>query len=121
MIRANDQRLAQVFFNLLTNAKEAILEKQLDPSSGLDRKIMLETFKEKNWVVIKITDNGTGIPPHIKDRIFEPFFSTKSEGMGKGLGLAICHQIIKSYQGRITVESQEGAGTTVTLSLPSAE
>ena len=121
MIRANDQRLAQVFFNLLTNAKEALIEKQLIPSSGLDRRIMLDTFKEKNWVVVKITDNGIGMPPHIKDRIFEPFFSTKSEGEGKGLGLAICHQIIKSYRGRITVESQEGVGTTVTLSLPSAE
>ena len=121
MIRANDQRLAQVFFNLLTNPKEALIEKQLIPSSGLDRKIMLDTFKEKNWVVVKITDNGIGMPPHIKDRIFEPFFSTKSEGEGKGLGLAICHQIIKSYRGRITVESQEGVGTTVTLSLPSAE
>jgi hypothetical protein len=121
MIRANDHRLAQVFFNLLTNAKEALIEKQPGPSSGLDRKIMLDTFKEKKWVVVKITDNGIGIPPHIKDRIFEPFFSTKSEGRGKGLGLAICNQIIKSYRGRITVESQEGLGTTVTLSLPSAE
>ncbi|MGW8186680.1 MAG: ATP-binding protein, partial [Desulfobacterales bacterium] len=121
MIRANDQRLAQVFFNLLTNAKEALVEKQSGPSSALDRSIMLDTFKEKEWVVAKITDNGIGIPPHIKDRVFEPFFSTKSEGKGKGLGLAICNQIIKSYRGRIAVESQEGVGTTVTLSLPSAE
>jgi len=121
MIRANDQRLAQVFFNLLTNAKEALVVKQPGPTSELDRRIMLDTFKEKEWVVVKITDNGIGIPPHIKDRVFEPFFSTKSEGKGKGLGLAICNQIIKSYRGRIAVESQEGVGTTVTLSLPSAE
>ena len=121
MVRANDQRLAQVLFNLLTNAKEALVEKQLTPSSGFDRKIMLDTFEEKNWVVVKITDNGIGMPPHIKGRIFEPFFTTKSEGKGKGLGLAICNQIIKSYRGRITVESQEGVGTTVTLYLPSAE
>ena len=121
MVRANDQRLAQVLFNLLTNAKEALVEKQLTPSSGFDRKIMLDTFEEKNWVVVKITDNGIGMPPHIKGRIFEPFFSTKSEGKGKGLGLAICNQIIKSYRGRITVESQEGVRTTVTLYLPSAE
>ena len=121
VVRANDQRLAQVFFNLLTNAKEALTQKPTHPSSGLDREIMLQTFKEKTWVVVKITDNGIGIPAHIKDRIFEPFFSSKSAGKGKGLGLAICSQIIKGYQGRITVESQEGVGTTVTLSLPSAE
>jgi predicted RND superfamily exporter protein len=119
LIRANDQRLAQVFFNLLTNAKEALAEKPQPSSSALEKTITVHTANEKNSVTVKISDNGIGIPPHLKDRIFEPFFSTKSEGGGKGLGLAICNQIIISYRGRISVESQEGIGTTVILTLPS--
>jgi signal transduction histidine kinase len=59
-----------------------------------------------------------GMADHIKERIFEPFFSTKAEGKGKGLGLAISHQIVKGYGGRIELETQKGIGTTVRLSFP---
>ena len=68
--------------------------------------------------MISIADTGVGISDHILDRIFEPFFTTKSAGKGKGLGLSISHEIVRDSSGRITVASQPGKGTTVTLTFP---
>jgi signal transduction histidine kinase len=69
-------------------------------------------------VTATVVDFGIGIPSHIKDRIFEPFFSTKGTGKGKGLGLAISNQIVKAHAGEIRVNSREGEGTTITLRFP---
>jgi len=118
-IAANNQRLAQVVFNLLTNAREAILEKPAGSELAAERVITVQTSIRDNRVEATVADTGVGIADRIRDRIFEPFFSTKAEGKGKGLGLAISHQIVKGYGGRIEVESREGLGTTVRLSFPS--
>ena len=72
----------------------------------------------QDWVVIKITDNGSGIPPAIKGRIFDPFFTTKEPGKGTGLGLAISYQIIIQHHGKIEVNSTPGQGTEFTITLP---
>jgi two-component system NtrC family sensor kinase len=69
-------------------------------------------------VVVKITDNGQGIPADVIDKIFDPFFTTKDVGSGMGLGLSICHAIIKSHGGRLDVSSEPGEGTVVTVTLP---
>ena len=70
-------------------------------------------------VEIKIRDNGTGIPPHIKDKLFQPFFTTKPTGEGTGLGLSISYDIIThQHGGTITVESEPGAFTEFTVRLP---
>lgn len=120
-VKAGYQRLSQVLFNLLTNAREAILRK--NDLSGItgEKRITIRTAESQGRVMVEIEDTGPGIPAYFRDRIFEPFFSTKAEGKGNGLGLAISNQIIKDYGGRIEVESREGSGTTVRLVFPSGK
>jgi len=117
-IAADSRRLAQVVFNLLTNAREAVLAKPEAEEADAHRVIAVQTFVQDNRVALVVTDSGPGISAHIRDRIFEPFFSTKAEGKGKGLGLAISHQIVKDYGGRIEVESRTGTGTTFRICFP---
>jgi signal transduction histidine kinase len=69
-------------------------------------------------VVIKIADNGSGIPTEIQDRIFDPFFTTKEPGKGTGLGLAISYQIIAQHHGKIEVNSVPGQGAEFMITLP---
>ncbi|MGC1867333.1 MAG: ATP-binding protein, partial [Pseudolabrys sp.] len=74
-----------------------------------------------NRVEIKIRDNGTGIPPEIKDKMFNPFFTTKPAGEGTGLGLSISHDIVvKQHGGSIEVETQPGEFTEIKIVLPRA-
>jgi two-component system NtrC family sensor kinase len=69
-------------------------------------------------VRIDVADTGTGIPPEIRDRIFEPWFTTKEAGRGTGLGLSIARSVVEGHGGRIDVASAPGRGTTVTVVLP---
>ena len=78
-------------------------------------------LKPGNYVVLKVRDNGTGIPPGIIERIFDPFFTTKETGKGTGMGLAVVHGIVKSHGGAITVESKVGAGSTFAVYIPALE
>jgi len=73
------------------------------------------------WVVLSVTDSGTGIPPHLLPRIYEPFFTTKQPGKGTGLGLAQVYGFAKQHSGHIDVKSEVGKGTVFTLYLPQAE
>jgi signal transduction histidine kinase len=115
-VMGNRRRLAQIFFSIITNAREAIHEKiQRDPKTH-NGVIEIRTFREGNRLIAMVTDSGVGIPPYAKDRIFEPFFSSKERG--KGLGLAISRQIMKAYDGKIEVHSEEGVGTTIKLTFP---
>jgi signal transduction histidine kinase len=79
-------------------------------------KIRIKTWENQNWVYVEIEDNGIGIPPEKKNKIFDPFFTTKEQGTG--LGLSVSYQIIKDHKGKINVDSEEGKGTKVTISLP---
>ncbi len=101
--------LQQVFFSLLNNAIEAI---------GENGKITLETIDLRNKIVIKVSDTGPGIPPDHLRKIFTPFFTTKSEQGGTGLGLFISKKIIEENGGEIHVTSDQGKGTTFTITLP---
>ena len=71
-------------------------------------------------MVLSVSDSGIGIPASHLGRIYEPFFSTKATGQGKGLGLTISHQIVKDYGGRMDVKSEKGQGTTFTITFPGA-
>ena len=68
--------------------------------------------------LISVSDNGEGIPADVIDKIFDPFFTTKDVGSGMGLGLSICHAIIKSHAGSLDVQSEPSLGTVVAISLP---
>jgi len=108
-IRCYPNQLNQVFMNLFVNAAQAI------EKSG---ELRIETFSEHENIFIRLTDTGRGIPPENLPRIFDPGFTTKGVGVGTGLGLAISYSIIEKHQGEITVESEPGQGTTVTIRLP---
>ncbi len=119
-IFAHNNRLQQVFFNLVTNARDSINEKNdIWPmrEGGL---IYICSYEANGRVVAEVQDNGLGIPEAVKDKIFEPFFSTKETSHDMGLGLAITYGIVKDYGGDIQVRSQEGEGTTFILSFPAA-
>lgn len=117
-------QLNQVFMNLLSNAIDALEERDQDQSSNINRPepntIRISTnLLNCNWVQIRIADNGTGIPDEMHDKIFEPFFTTKTRGMGTGLGLSISRQIIEDkHMGRIRCCSRIGQGTEFIIELP---
>lgn len=100
------QRMNQVFMNLLVNAAQAIREKG---------EIRVSTRHEHGRVVVRIRDNGCGIPKDHLAKLFEPFFTTKPPGQGTGLGLAMTHGIVRRHGGSILVDSELGRGTTFTI------
>ncbi len=106
----------QVLLNIVVNAAHAIEAHKAVLGHGL---IRIVTQVEDQWAVIRISDNGTGIPESVKARIFDPFFTTKEVGKGTGQGLAIVQSVIVGrHRGRISVESEVGKGTTFVLRLP---
>jgi signal transduction histidine kinase/CheY-like chemotaxis protein len=113
---ANEARLAQVFLNLLVNATQAIsagaAQNEIRVSGRADA---------EGRAVIEVRDTGSGIEPDHLGLIFDPFFTTKPLNVGTGLGLALCHTVIASLKGQITVESQPGAGSVFRVVLPGVE
>ena len=103
-------QLVRIITNLVKNAIQSI------PETQLEKVILVAVQRVENKVNITVKDNGIGIEDENRERIFEPKFTTKSSGMGLGLG--IIKNIIENYKGTITFESQLGAGTTFTVSLP---
>jgi len=106
------QQINQVFLNLLVNAGHAL--------EGTRGSIVVRTWSEDKDVLISISDTGCGIPVEIQQRIFEPFFTTKEVGKGTGLGLSISYDIILKHDGKLTLKSEAGCGTTFTVRLPIA-
>ncbi|MCX5864790.1 MAG: ATP-binding protein [Deltaproteobacteria bacterium] len=109
-IQAVEDQLKQVFLNLLTNAEEAIIAE-----TGT---ITVRTEVRRGYVAVQFQDSGYGIEPENKERIFEPFFSTKSAAKGTGLGLSVSYGIVTRHGGTIEVESTPGIGSTFTVLLP---
>ncbi len=112
-VRADSQRLIQVFINLLSNSRDA---------SPADGNIVTAAEMNDTAVRITVTDKGSGIPADLVDRIFEPFFTTKDPGNGTGLGLAMVYTIIEDHQGTIEIESPADPvgqnGTRFIITLP---
>jgi hydrophobe/amphiphile efflux-3 (HAE3) family protein len=117
-VLAHSNRMAQIVFNLVSNARDAINEKKDDGQENRARLIDIHSFRENNRVVFTVSDTGAGIPRHVRSRIFEPFFTTKETGKGKGLGLCITYQVVKDYRGHIEVQTEEGEGTVFKVSIP---
>jgi CheY-like chemotaxis protein len=115
-IYADPTQIEQIIMNLCINAKHAM------PNGG---SIDIHTYSvEKNsvtYVVLEVADNGTGIPDSIREKIYDPFFTTKEIGKGTGLGLAIVLGIVEKHHGFIELNSQEGEGTTFAIYIPSSD
>ncbi len=112
-LMVNAGKIQQVFINLLVNAAQAIAGNH--PS---ENKITVRTGWQDGNLFVEVSDTGKGIPDEVLPRIFDPFFTTKPVGEGTGLGLAVCNEIIRQYQGSMEVRSQVGQGTTFTVTLP---
>ena len=113
---ADADQLNQVVTNLIVNAQQA-----MSATDGPRRLVIASSCDRRRGLVrLSLRDSGPGIPPEIRSRIFEPFFTTKEVGAGTGIGLAVCHRIVESLHGEITVDSKPGAGAVFTLSLPVA-
>ena len=78
----------------------------------------MEVSADTEAVRVAVNDDGAGMAPEVRERLFEPFFTTKDEGHGTGLGLSMARQIAESHGGTLEVDSEEGRGTTMTLTLP---
>jgi two-component system NtrC family sensor kinase len=107
-------QLQQVFVHILNNACQAMAD------YGTARTLRIQTSQCGPHLRVEIADTGPGIAPEQLQHVFTPFFTTKSQGKGLGLGLSIARDIIRAHQGTISVQSREGEGTTVVLELPLA-
>ncbi|WP_449243454.1 ATP-binding protein [Desulfovibrio sp.] len=117
-IMAQNNRLQQVFFNLVTNARDAVNERAAAEGASFRKMLRLSSRLDGNRVVIAVEDNGPGIPEDFRDKIFEPFFTTKEAGQGMGLGLAISYGIVRDYGGDIRIQARPGGGTVFCVSFP---
>ena len=116
-VPAAPQDISRVILNILSNACDAIAEKSKD-NQDYKGCIYLQTKKSPPWAAIVIRDNGPGIPLKVKEKIFNPFFTTKATGQGTGLGLSLVHDIVVKNSAKITVESKDGQFTEFCVRWP---
>ncbi len=111
-INGNAGKLGQVFMNLIVNAIQAL------STCKDDGRIRLRSYTNKRFACVDVSDNGPGMSQDVLEKIFEPFYTTKEEGEGTGLGLSLTQGIIDEHGGSIHVISELGQGTTFTIALP---
>ena len=109
IVKGNSGKLHQAILNLVSNAEQAI------DGNG---KITFNSYQNGEFYVLTISDNGSGISEEVKEKIMNPFFTTKPPGEGTGLGLSITYGILNEHKGKITFDSVENKGTTFEISLP---
>ena len=119
------QDIGRVVLNLITNAFYAVNEKTKQGVADFEPTVEISTTLSPlpgrgvgGEVSIIVKDNGAGIPPHILDKIFQPFFTTKPTGQGTGLGLSLSYDIVKAHGGELKVETKEGEGSTFIIQIP---
>lgn len=110
-VKASGSHISQVLINMLDNSIRALA------SVEGEKIIRISTEETKDHILIKLRDNGEGIPSELHDHIFEPFFTTREVGSGAGLGLYICYSLVAKNNGKITFVSQQGAGTEFSILL----
>ncbi len=125
MVEADPGLLEQVLMNLCTNALHAMDDKNgvlgirlKKLFIGDDSPFLMHNLMPGSYVLLQVRDTGTGIPADIRDRIFDPYFTTKDVGEGSGLGLAMVHGIVRKYNGAVTVDSVPGKGSCFNVYLP---
>jgi len=117
VIMGSANHLEQVFVNIIINSIDAIKER-MKTDTELNGEILISLQKVSKKVYIHFKDNGSGVPEDIKNRIFNPFFTSKNVGEGTGLGLSISFNLIKEHKGNISFSSTEGSGTEFVIELP---
>jgi PAS domain S-box-containing protein len=117
VIYGNTYKFEQVIVNLLVNAKDAVLEKKSLGEEYEGMKIEIRSFKADNALIVEVEDNGIGIRDDDISNVILPFYTTKGEGKGTGLGLTICYQIIKEMNGVIEIISSRSSGTKIRITI----
>jgi signal transduction histidine kinase/ligand-binding sensor domain-containing protein len=113
------QDMSRVFLNILNNACYAVRDKSKKQTNGYKPTVRVSTTLSGDCVEVKIRDNGMGIPDEVRDKIFNPFFTTKPSGQGTGLGLSISHDIVvQEHGGQLAVETEPGEFTEFTIRIP---
>jgi signal transduction histidine kinase len=113
-------QLEQAVSTLLTNARDAIVERY-GPTGVAVGRLEISLREADGKVVLRISDNGTGMSPQVLSKVFDPYFTTKPQGVGDGLGLPLCRSIITRHGGAVRIESEEDRGTAVSVELPKGE
>ena len=113
--------LEQVVLNLLSNARDTVNDRAEIEDAAYTKRIQIRTRVVDDAAIIEVEDNGVGMDDATRQRLFEPFFTTKNADRGTGLGLSIIYAIVRNHDGEITVESEEGVGTTFRVMLPVVE
>jgi signal transduction histidine kinase len=111
------QDIGRVLLNLFNNAFYAVNEKKNQRPEGYEPTVQVSTKNENGKVLIKVKDNGIGIPQKVVGKMFQPFFTTKPTGQGTGLGLSLSYDIIKAHGGEIKVETKDGEGSEFIIQL----
>lgn len=117
-IKVVPQDFGRVLLNLINNAFFAVNEKSKTENKDFKPLVIVKTKLEKTKVIISVSDNGSGIPEDVKEKIFQPFFTTKPSGQGTGLGLSLSYDIIKAHGGVLKAETKEGEGSKFIIKLP---
>ncbi|MFA6481996.1 MAG: ATP-binding protein [Bacteroidales bacterium] len=113
------QDLSRVILNIVNNSCYALAEKAKKNISGFNPEVVISTRKIRDKIEIRIKDNGTGIPQHVLEKIFNPFFTTKPAGQGTGLGLSLSFDIVTQiHKGKLEVNSMEGESTEFIITIP---
>jgi signal transduction histidine kinase len=108
-VKVDACKMKRVFVNIIKNSLDAM------PTGG---KLTVETKESAQWFTVAFSDEGTGLPEELMKDMWQPLFTTKAKGMG--LGLPICKRIVEAHGGEISIQSQLGEGTTITITIPSS-
>lgn len=119
-IKLNAEDFSRVILNLVKNAFDAMRDKITLEGNGYKAKVIIRTKDLGDMVLIEVEDNGPGVPDQIRDKLLMPFFTTKKGTEGTGLGLSITHDIIKSHEGKLEIESKVGDFTRFSIRMPKA-
>ncbi len=112
------QDIGRVLLNLYNNAFYAVNERKKGAGVGYEPTVTVSTLKTDSKMEIRVWDNGNGIPARVKEKIFQPFFTTKPTGQGTGLGLSLSYDIVKAHGGEIKMDTKEGEFTEFVIQIP---
>jgi signal transduction histidine kinase len=118
LVDLNPQDIGRVLVNLINNAFFSVNEKKKLNIPGYEPTVTVSTKRRKGSIVLTVSDNGIGVPQKLRDKIFQPFFTTKPTGQGTGLGLSLSYDIVKAHGGEIRLENNKDGGASFVIELP---